>query len=477
MKPYLFMALALISSQPLSAQVARKVVPAPEVLPNCTAEMRTPAFWVNRLESDPDAVLLTPERIAELNAKHHTRPFDTRDIAGDPYTIRDFAEAYDKFGVQPYAGDPLEIVSFPGDSLRTRFRMAREWVAGRKMWDRRQLPFTDGMKQELFTETDAKRIPDLVRPEYGILVRHTLHRIMPTNEQTFWSQNAWQDLFQVTGLETGEPVAILHRSKRGDWLYVRTTMSFGWVPRDNVAVASAARVREIVDARSFLMSLDHRAPVYRDRARTDWVNDLFMGAKIPLAEKTAAGYRVRVPVRGSDGKLEVIDGWVASDAAVSAGYQPFTRRNMIETSFRVLGRPYGWAGSCHERSCSELVRTVLKTFGIRVARGMLMEINYADTVYSMKESTPPAEKYRVLDSCGAGATLCGSRQHIVIYLGKVDGRHYVIHSNGYSYHDPDGTEIRVGRVSVNDMELEGGSDIRTITDISTFSPKGDYRGR
>jgi hypothetical protein len=120
---------------------------------------------------------------------------------------------------------------------------------------------------------------------------------------------------------------------------------------------------------------------------------------------------------------------------------------------------------------------VLKTFGIQVSRNMLTEIRYADTVYSMREDAPPELKYRVLDTCGGGATLCGSRQHIVIYLGTVDGRHYVIHSNGYSYHDRDGVEYRVGRVSVNDMELEGGSDIRTITDISTFAPNSVYRGR
>ncbi len=467
----------LLTAGTLSAQVSHKVVSAPDILPNCTAAMHTSEFWIDRLDGDPDQVLLTPARIEALNRAHGAKPWDTRDIDGDPYTIRDFVESYDRFGVQPIIENPLEISAFPGDSLRTRFRMAREWALGRKMWDRRQLPFTTEMKEELFAETDAETIPDIIRPEFGILVRHTLHRIMPTNEQTFWGQYAWLDLFQATGLETGMPAAILHRSKKGDWLYVKTAFSFGWVPRENVAVAPAAPIREIAEPQSFVVSLGHRVPVYRNREFTDWVNDIFLGAKLPLAEKTSGGYHVKVPVIGPDGMLAVIDGWIRPDAAVSVGYQPFTRRTLIETSFRQLGRPYGWGGSCHERSCSELVRTTFKTFGILVPRGMLLEINYADTAYSMKEKTPPETKYEVLDACGAGATLCGSRQHIVIYLGKVDGRHYVIHSNGYSYRGEDGTEYRVGRVSVNDMELEGGSNIRTITDISTFAPKGAYRGK
>ena len=57
-----------------------------------------------------------------------------------------------------------------------------------------------------------------------------------------------------------------------------------------------------------------------------------------------------------------------------------------------------------------------------------------------------------------------------MYLGKVDGNYYVIHQSGYSYHDDQGTELRVGRVIVNDTELEGGSNIERFTEISTFKP-------
>lgn len=470
-----FLLLTFFLSAPLHAQVANKVVSAPDILPDCTAEMNTPSFWISRLDGDPDKVLLTTEQIAALTAKYRAKPFDSLDIEGNPYTIRDFVDSYDRFGIQPVTEDPLKIASFPGDSLRTRLDMARKWVLDHEMWDRRQLPFTRDKKEALFVETDAANIPPVIHPRYGVLVRHTMERIEPTSEQTFWAQYSWHDLFQSAGLETGTPVAILHRSKKGDWLYVKTFMSFGWVPRENVAIASAARIREVAEPRSFVVSLDHRIPVYRDSEFTDWVNDFFLGEKLPLLGKTSGGYQVKVPVCGPDGNLAVVGGWIKPEALVSVGYQPFTRRNLIETAFRLLNRPYGWAGSVHERSCSELVRTVLKTFGIQVSRNMLTEVRFADTVYSMKEKTSPEVKYTVLNTCGGGATLCASRQHIVIYLGKVDGRYYVIHSNGYSYHGQDGTEYRMGRVTVNDMELEGGSDIRIITDISTFAPKTAYR--
>ena len=52
----------------------------------------------------------------------------------------------------------------------------------------------------------------------------------------------------------------------------------------------------------------------------------------------------------------------------------------------------------------------------------------------------------------------------------MDGSHFVIHSNGYSYHKKDGTEVLIGRVGVCDTEIEGGSNIGDWTELATFKP-------
>jgi hypothetical protein len=91
-------------------------------------------------------------------------------------------------------------------------------------------------------------------------------------------------------------------------------------------------------------------------------------------------------------------------------------------------------------------------------------------VTSFPANTPKEVKYRYLDQCEPGITVCGFNGHVVLYLGEVNGIHYVIHQNGYSYHDADGNEIRVGRVSVNHTELEGGADITRWTELSVFKP-------
>jgi hypothetical protein len=187
-------------------------------------------------------------------------------------------------------------------------------------------------------------------------------------------------------------------------------------------------------------------------------------------EKTAAGYRVLVPHRKSDGSLEIATGWLRPDADVSVGYQPFTQANVLRTMFRLLNRPYGWGNSCNERDCCGAIRTVLRIFGLNVPYGTTHELHSTDHVYAFPKDTPKEVKYKYLDSCEPGITMCGFDGHIVMYLGKVDGSYFVIHSNGYSYHDKDGTEIRIGRVGVCDTEIEGGSNIGEWTELATFKP-------
>ncbi|MFA6472848.1 MAG: hypothetical protein WCU00_12490, partial [Candidatus Latescibacterota bacterium] len=97
-------------------------------------------------------------------------------------------------------------------------------------------------------------------------------------------------------------------------------------------------------------------------------------------------------------------------------------------------------------------------------------LHNASRVFAFPKGTPKDFLYRTLDACPPGITLCGQRAHVVMYLGKVDGVSYVIHSNGYSYHDKDGAEIRIARVDVNDTEMEGGSFIGDWTEISVLKP-------
>jgi hypothetical protein len=442
---------------------------APNIAPNTTEEMQNPEFWISQIDN-PDKEILTPAQIKYLNGKNRGKSFETTDINGDPYSIKGIVDGKDVIGVQFLVEDPLKLTTFSGDSLRARLDRKRDYFEKRTFFDRRLLKFDTVMKNELLDMTDYDSIPDKISPRHGILVSNTQNRVMPTNLPGWGSASGWTDQFQSTAVDFGTPVAILHASKNKDWYYVRSEISFGWVPAENVAIGTVAAIDKAVSADNFIVAVTHKVPVFGDKECATLSAELFMGARLKLVRNSAEGYEVMVPHRDSDGTLKMARGWVKSDAGVNVGYQKFTQRNIINTMFSLLYRPYGWADMCDERDCCGTTRVVYKTFGINMPRWTTHQLHSANRVHAFQPKTSSEIKYGILDKCEPAITLIGHTGHIIMYLGKVNGSHYVIHQNGYSYKAEDGTKMDVRRVYVNDTELAGGSFVEHWTEISEFRP-------
>jgi len=443
---------------------------APKVVPRTTLEMQRPEFWIDRIDGDPDRVVLTPEQIARLNERNRSLPRTIKDINGDDYSIDDVIRSKLGIGLQFNVEEPLKLKTFPGDSLRAMLKHHRDYFDSRTRYDRRQMKFEDDEKRRLYELMDEESIPGVIVPRYGILVRHTLNRVLPTNQAAYGSPRSWLDLLQSTSLDLGMPVAVLHASKDNTWYYVRSEIAFGWVPAENVAIGTAEELQAYDGAKDILVALDHTVPVYGDREFKAFLTHLYIGSKVRLLKKTSSGYKVLMPWRKPDGGFDTVEGWVKPDAKVSVGYQPFTQRNIITTMFNLLYRPYGWADSHHEWDCCGAVRVVLRTFGIKTGRWTSFELHSADHVIAFPRKTPKEKKYELLKGKEPGITLVGGRGHVCMYLGEVDGRHYVIHQGGYDYIGEDGKRYKFRRVNVNDTELDGGSNIAYWTEISTFKP-------
>ena len=468
MKSFISIILFFTAAHCASAQTPPKLLAAPDIIPPATAEMQNPDFWISKIQN-PDRVIMTPDEIVRFNQKNRTRSLVRKDIRGNTVTIDSVIAGGPPFtGIYFHLSDPLAIAEYPGSAIAKHIADVGDYVLKADLWDRRQITFPERTRHELIAEMNAGGVPGVIRPRYGMLVRHTLNRLVPTSEKVYRGQFQWLDGFQNATLETGMPVAVLHASKSGDWLLIRSEYSLGWVPAANVALGSPAAIRAASSPKNFVVGTVHKIPVYADRTCETWLTDIYMGERLELAAKTSSSFRVTVPVRRPDGTLGSAPGWLRGDAGVSVGWQSYTQRNVIATFFRLLGRPYGWGGTDHERDCVGAVRSVYRTFGIFMPRWTVFELYSTDHVTSFPADTPLEEKYRLLDACEPGITVCGFNWHVVLYLGKVDGIHYIIHQNGYSYHDAEGTEYRVGRVSVNHTELEGGADIKRWTELSVF---------
>jgi hypothetical protein len=467
----LFLTICVFSLANAQGQQTKPVTDnAPQVVPPATAEMQKAEYWISRCKN-PDAVFLNPQQIAELNKKNLTRPYECKDVNGNPYSfLATCIQKDNTVGDQFYIENPLTIKSFPGDSLRVRLQRHSKAVNYARMYDRRRMRYEELQIKEVEDRINADAIQNTITPRYGILVMHTLNRSLPSSEAMYGGPEGWLDMIQSTALDTFTPVAVLHSSTNADWDYVRSELAFGWIQAVNVAFGSPKEIEQYVNSKDFIVSLVHKVPVYLDKDFKNFATDLYMGEKAKLTKKTSSGYQIVIPNRKGNATVEFVTAWVKPDASVNVGYQSYTQRNVLNTIFTLLGRPYGWADQSNERDCCGTQRAVLRTFGIMTGRWTSHQLHSSDHVYAFARGTTKDVKYKYLDTCEPGITLMGNGGHIIMYLGKVDDKYFTIHQGGYSYNDDKGVRRLIQRVNVNDTELEGGSNVNGFTEITEFKP-------
>jgi len=435
---------------------------APRLSPNVTEEMLHPEFWIANLKGDPDQVILTPAQIAGLNRKNQEKSYDFTDINGKKYNL---------LGRNTYLTcDPLSMKSIPGDSVRAIMDQRLSALRRGTSYDFRKKKLDDAAKQKLIDQARPGEIPATVVPRYGILVCHSHTMKYPSANETWPDPVSWISNNSISSLDAASPVAVLHTSRDGDWYYIRSEIHFGWVPATHVAIGSLREIRDYVDAKNFIVVTGGKAPVYSGRSHESFITDLYMGARMQLVRKAADGYQVLMPFRRADGSFEAVPGFVKPDAPVSVGFQPFTRRNIINTFFTKLDDPWSGGDYYEGRHCCGTIRGLLRTFGISVLNSTTFQLHASDHVYSFPKETSNEVKYRYLEKCEPVITLLGSPAHVILYLSAVNGRHYVIHSTGYDYKSADGTTMLLRRVNVNDTELEGGSQVDTLTYMCELKP-------
>lgn len=295
-------------------------------------------------------------------------------------------------------------------------------------------------------------LSDAVSVNLGVILRRADMRSWPTRDVVFKTRETFDlDRFQENGLFPADVVAILHESADGQWCFVQSYNYAAWVLKDKIVVGDREEILRYRDAEHFLIVAGGKVTTNFNPTITALSElQLDMGVRLPLlgadeiehhvdGQNTHSSHAVLLPVRGDGGELQFRSALIARNQDVHVGYMPFTRRNILHQSFKFLGERYGWGHSYNARDCSGLVMEVYKTFGILLPRNSLQQRNSPiGRNLNIADNDSDATKLEVLDRCDVGDLLY-SPGHVMLYLGKVDGEPYVIHSLfGAGWTDDDG---------------------------------------
>lgn len=420
-----WLAAVVAGGAALAAEPVR-VVPGPEEMPGVSAEMRTAEFWIGRLKA-PDTLLATPEQ-----TQANTRAWQAAGLLSDVFSLP----------------DPLSKAV-----LREWLRSDLSYLRRVGLYGRQGRRLEEGDYQRIIANLNLSGARRNTSLSYGLAVRRTALRLFPT-EQIATSKPLDLEFDQLvhSALRLAEPVAILHASQDGEWWYVASEIGRGWVRAADIARASdPGMVRDY--ARQARFKIVDRSAQLLQKDGTPWPEPLEMGCEL-LPQ--AAGPGVLAPKREADGALALEPLLVEPASAAVVDGLPCTPRSLLTLAFRLLDAPYGWGGEGGFGDCSEIIRRMGLACGLRLPRSTT-ELSRALAGEDLPQG--PQAKRRRLAAARGGADLIVLPGHVMLALGTVEGRLFVVHNlYGIQARDPEGDLIqRVGRVLVSDLALGAGS--------------------
>ncbi len=418
-------------------------------MPDVTAEMSAASYWADRQPGSREAIL-TPEEIAAFNRDTSARPETmVMDLRGEAATFDGLKRNED---IRASATDDAEYYlgkTYDGDGREA------DWA------------YFEAMIENSIDPAATANMP----LRYGIAVVRTLLRVFPSPEPLLDDPNDPDFDYQaLSGVRVNEPMLIYTTSADGKYLSVRISSCSGWVPVEDVAICASRE--EWLSAWDFPQ--DRLLVVYGNKEYTDASNShpetarrmLTIGTALELVTDLKPGtlvgnrspyhnYVVYLPVRRDDGSYEKRMALIPETARVSAGYLPLTMENVATVALGCLGDAYGWGGMLDVDDCSGMIHTIYACFGLKIGRNgnwqAEMNVEKIDMHYM-----PLEEKRLMLDELPLGAALCFDG-HEMLYLGKVNGKYYVV-STVSSIVSPDtGKILRTRNVMINTLDVKRGS--------------------
>lgn len=475
--------------------------------PDVTSDMLSSDFWIQNAKN-PRKVKMSREEIAAWNRA----VVSVRFPADSDFAIVSDLRKYDsvmtaleiRSGIQRYPASSVWYKKVQGKSgEEIKVVLQKDWRAIFEEMNHA------GLESMNYFMGGKPKNEELAQKDYpvrkAICTRRSNLRVIP--DDTFYTEDKeywYDDIAQNSGILMNEPVLVLWESKSKQFLYVKTSYCTGWMHASDVAFCSDEEFNRRFDYASkkqsefvtvtddcFFLPTDY----ILNRAQVDFDGalPLFMGTYLFTADwsraetigsfldrEPYANYLVEIPFRKADGTL----GTAYASLPVSCctrGLLDYTAENTLTLAFKTLGKHYGWGGMSESRDCSEYVMSIFRCFGFNFARNSRSQLAMSGKTVDF-EGVPLSKKNSLLSSVEPG-TLMGFPGHVFLYLGKVNGKHYVISALGSYYFDETDGEgtlqpVNANSVSVNTLEMKRKtgetwlsllSKAKLLSDDGTFS--------
>ena len=373
-----------------------------------TYEMASPSYWKN-ISNNDDEIIMTASEIKSFNNKLIANSEKTK--------VRKI--------------DSLESASYGGFSKYE----SDLYINGKKI---NQDDYINSFKAE------HKKYKNM---KYAVAVKRTVMKSWPILSPLGFSADDCDDEAAISALVVNEPIVIGGKTIVNNHLFYYATSGTceGWVDSQDVALFSdkeawldAWKVK--LTGKNFLVVTEDK--IYLDESNTNksvssleltlgTVLKLVPNSKLPenLNERgTWFNHVVYVPTRKSNGKCEMVMALIPMKYKVSIGYLPLTENNLLDVSFTLLGKNFGWGGSLGSYDCSLFHKIIMNCFGINFPRTGNLEV--VPEKFSDVSNMDDAQKIEYIKALNVGSILY-FKGFSMMYVGTINDTPYVLCSNGF----------------------------------------------
>ena len=417
----------LLAALPLQAREWK--VPADTGVIGVEVAQLEAQYWVDRLP-DADRVVLDQDAIAKQNARLRAIDESMYDLTALPATL------------------PRETVMQWLQPLSTPPR--------KPLFDERGQPVPASQIAAFAGNANLAGVPATRETRYGLVVHRAVLRSFPTMARVFTSSDDHDiDRFQESALFPGDPVAIAHESRDGEWYFVVSPRYAAWIEKRFVAIGAKDAVLayglktpygvvtggtaetvftpEEPAVSNLQLDMGVRVPVLADWPKQDAVN----------GQHSYTSYVIELPVRNDDGSLRFAPALLPRREDTGADYLPLTKANIIRQGFEFLGERYGWGHGYGTRDCSGFVSEVYRSLGVELPRNTSDQaVSPALNRIALSAKDGRAKRMALVRELQVG-DLIYIPGHVMMVIGQIDGEPYVIHdTTGLSWRDADGAQRR-----------------------------------
>ncbi|CAG0931302.1 hypothetical protein PLCT1_01732 [Planctomycetaceae bacterium] len=395
------------------------------VLSYAAQPINNPEFWIKKLKN-ADETVLTADQIGTLN----TMILESIDHMADMEALPDVV-----------SGDRVFEWLWTGFLLNPGVRYD---ASGQKLSEE----FLDSIAYNMGLDSVAEE----AGIRFGVVVTRGDIRALPTDTAFLASRaRGGFDTIQYTSAHPSEPVALLHVSRDGEWGFFQTATLRGWMRLEHVAFGE--REDMITRDEDFLVVTGSKVKVFRDAALKSPFSEVKMGSllRFDAGRKARDPWKVLFPEKGEQGELIWTEAYLSPRADVHEGFLPYTRRNIITQAFKMLGEEYGWGGKDGRRDCSLFIKDLFATVGLNLPRNSRQQGSTGDVKASAAEARPYSDVANALRSADPGITLLTLNGHVMLHIGDLKGKPYVIHQIfGYN----DGRRMKlINKTAVTGLDL------------------------